>query len=107
MGQKYGQLSLDDRCIIARLSEAGKTIRQIAAAMDRQPSTIARELKRNSGTQVAIAHRTLSSRPKADAGEEVGCCESPLCKPWCLSGWRRDCLLRRWRDDSSARKEAR
>lgn len=52
MGQKYGQLSLDDRCIIARLSEAGKTIRQIAAAMDRQPSTIARELKRNSGTQV-------------------------------------------------------
>jgi transposase, IS30 family len=52
MGQRYEQLSLDDRCDIARLSDAGKTIRQIAAAMDRSPSTIARELKRNSGTQV-------------------------------------------------------
>jgi IS30 family transposase len=52
MGQKYAQLSLEDRCTIARLSEAGKTIRQIAAVMDRTPSTIAREIKRNSGTQV-------------------------------------------------------
>ena len=52
MGQKYKQLSLEDRCTIARLSEAGKTIRQIAAVMDRQPSTIARELNRNSGSQV-------------------------------------------------------
>jgi IS30 family transposase len=52
MGQKYAQLSLDDRCEIARLSEAGKTIRQIAAAMDRSPSTIARELKRNRGAHV-------------------------------------------------------
>jgi IS30 family transposase len=52
MGQKYAQLSLEDRCTIAWLSEAGKTIRQIAAVMDRQTSTIAREIKRNSGTQV-------------------------------------------------------
>jgi transposase, IS30 family len=52
MGEKYGHLSLDDRCEIARLSEAGKTIRQIAAAMDRSPSTIMRELKRNRGAQV-------------------------------------------------------
>src|SRR5713226_33258 len=52
MGQKYEQVSLDERCTIARYSQAGKTIRQIAAAMDREPSTIARELKRNSGAQV-------------------------------------------------------
>ena len=52
MGQKYEQLSLEDRCTIARLREAGKTIRQIAAVMDRQASTIARELKRNSGSRV-------------------------------------------------------
>src|SRR4029450_11273651 len=32
--------------------QAGKTIRQIAAAMDRAPSTITRELKRHSGAQV-------------------------------------------------------
>lgn len=48
----YSQLSLEERCSIARLREAGQSIRQIAAALDRQPSTIARELKRNSGSQV-------------------------------------------------------
>lgn len=48
----YRQLSLDERCSIARLRAAGQSIRQFAAALDRQPSTIARELKRNSGNQV-------------------------------------------------------
>lgn len=48
----YSQLSVEERCSIARLREAGQSIRQIAAALDRQPSTIARELKRNSGNQV-------------------------------------------------------
>src|SRR5438046_9821753 len=52
MGQKYEQLSLEQRCTIARYSQAGKTIRKIAAAMDRTPSTIARELKRNRGAKV-------------------------------------------------------
>ena len=48
------------------LSQAGKTIRQIAAVMDRAPSTITRELKRNSGTQVgyqpAYAEQQAKSR---------------------------------------------
>ena len=48
----YSQLSIEERCSIARLREAGQSIRQIAAALDRQPSTIAREVKRNSGAQV-------------------------------------------------------
>src|SRR2546429_7818974 len=52
MGQKYEQLSLEQRCTIARYGQAGKTIRKIAAAMDRAPSTIARELKRNRGAKV-------------------------------------------------------
>src|SRR5437764_9217429 len=52
MGQKYEQLSLEQRCTIARYSQAGKTIRKIAAAMNRAPSTIARELKRNRGAKV-------------------------------------------------------
>lgn len=66
MGQQYEQLSLKERCKISGLSQAGKTIRQIAAAMDRAPSTIARELKRNSGTQVgyqpAYAEQQAKSR---------------------------------------------
>jgi transposase, IS30 family len=47
----YGQLSLEERCTIARLREAGQSCRQIAAAMDRSASTICRELKRNRGAQ--------------------------------------------------------
>src|SRR5512136_2825596 len=66
MGQEYEQLSLEQRCTIARHRQAGKTIRQIAAAMDRAPSTIARELKRKSGTQVgyqpAYAEQQAKSR---------------------------------------------
>jgi IS30 family transposase len=49
MGATYGQLSLEERCAIAELRRAGRTIRPIAAALDRQPSTISRELKRNTG----------------------------------------------------------
>ena len=52
MGRSYQQLSLDDRCEVARLSANGSSVRQIAAALDRSPSTISRELKRNRGTQV-------------------------------------------------------
>ena len=49
---RYRQLSIEERCSIARLHEDGQSIRQIAATLDRQPSTIARELKRNSGSKV-------------------------------------------------------
>jgi IS30 family transposase len=52
MGRNYDQLSLDDRCEIARLSANGSSVGQIAAALDRSPSTISRELKRNGGKQV-------------------------------------------------------
>ena len=52
MGERYDQLSLDERCTIARLREAGQSIRQIAAALDRPPSTISRELKRNTGRHI-------------------------------------------------------
>lgn len=47
MGTRYRQLALDERCAIARLRAAGHSIRQIATALDRAASTIARELSRN------------------------------------------------------------
>jgi len=63
---RYTQLSLEERCSIARLREAGQSIRQIAAALDRQPSTIARELKRNTGSKIgyrpAYAQAQTSAR---------------------------------------------
>ena len=52
MGDRYEQLSLEERCTIARLREAGQSLQQIAAALDRSPSTISRELKRNTGKHV-------------------------------------------------------
>jgi transposase, IS30 family len=52
MGQNYRHFSLDERCEIACLQAEGRSIRQIAAALDRAPSSIARELKRNSGNKV-------------------------------------------------------
>jgi len=52
MGRIYQQLCLDDRCEIARLFANGSSVRQIAAALDRSPSTISRELKRNRGARV-------------------------------------------------------
>ena len=65
MGRSYEQLSLDDRCEIARLSANGSSIRQIAAALDRPPSTISRELKRNSGTQVGYKPRYAQQQTQA------------------------------------------
>jgi IS30 family transposase len=47
MGQTYAQIRIEERCEIARLRAAGRSIRQIAAAVDRAPSTVTRELKRN------------------------------------------------------------
>jgi IS30 family transposase len=66
MGQRYEQLSLEE------------PLRQIAAALDRPPSTISRELKRNSGSHVgyrpayadqeARARRWSGSRLERDDG---------------------------------------
>lgn len=50
MGQDYRHLSLEERCEIARLQAEGHSIRKIAAALDRAPSSIARELKRNTAS---------------------------------------------------------
>lgn len=47
MGTRYRQLDLDERCTLARLHDAGHSVRKIAAALDRAASTIARELSRN------------------------------------------------------------
>ena len=52
MAQRYSRLELEDRRSIARLHEAGQSIRQIAAALDRSPSTVSCELRRNRGAKV-------------------------------------------------------
>lgn len=46
--KKYNHFTLEERCTIARLHQERQSLRKIAAALDRAPSTIAREIKRNS-----------------------------------------------------------
>ncbi|MGH6644658.1 MAG: IS30 family transposase, partial [Bradyrhizobium sp.] len=77
MVRHYGQLSLEERYTIAHLYKDGQSIRKIAANLDRAPSTVSRELKRNCGTQVgykpgyadeqARARRWTGSRLERDA----------------------------------------
>ena len=52
MGRAYRQFSLEERCAIARLHEDGQSLRQIAAALDRSPSSVSRELNRNTGRRI-------------------------------------------------------
>ena len=47
MARTHTQLSQAERRKLARLQAEGRSARQIAAALDRAPSTITRELKRN------------------------------------------------------------
>jgi transposase, IS30 family len=68
---RYTQLSLEERCSIARLHEDGQSIRQIAAALDRQPSTVARELKRNTGRKVG--YQPAYAQAQASARRWSGC----------------------------------
>ena len=80
MGDQYQQLSLEERCTIAQLREAGQSIRKIAAALDREPSTISRELKRNSGNQVGYRPSYAEQQARA--------------RRWCGSRMERDDDLR-------------
>ena len=49
--RKYRHFSIEERCEIARRCQAGESIRKIAAALDRSPSSVARELERNRGSK--------------------------------------------------------
>src|SRR6202051_2328022 len=71
MGQCYGQLSLEERVEIYRLHAGGRSQNEIASALDRAPSTISRELRRNSrptkvwtgGYEPIRAQRLAERRP--------------------------------------------
>jgi hypothetical protein len=65
MGRKYEQLSLEDRCTIARLQAEGRSIRHIAAAVDRAPSTVSREIDRNRGREVGYQPGYAQQQAKA------------------------------------------
>ena len=64
MGREFRQFSIEERCEIARRCQARESIREIAAALDRAPSSVARELKRNHGTH---GYQPVYAEQQADA----------------------------------------
>ena len=66
MGKRYIHVTIEERCEMARLRAAGQSVRQIAAGLDRSPSTVARELKRNGsrteGYQPVYANQASHAR---------------------------------------------
>lgn len=58
----YVHLSLDERFAIAQLHEAGRSRRSIARALGRAPSTIKRELERNSNADGRYRPQTAEAR---------------------------------------------
>jgi transposase, IS30 family len=65
MGRSYVQLSFEDRCEIARRTAEGQSVRKIAADLDRSPSTVSREVKRNSGRKVGYKPEYANEQTKA------------------------------------------
>jgi transposase, IS30 family len=73
MGRAYVQISFEDRCEIARRRAEGHSIRKIAADLDRAPSSIARELKRNGGRKVGYkpAYAQQQTRARRWSGSKL------------------------------------
>src|SRR6266700_4288101 len=102
MGEHYEHLSLEERCHIAQLRAAGRSIRQIAAAVDRPPSTISRELKRNSGAQ--LVYKPAYAQEQARARRWTG---SRLERDDALRSLVLDRLARGWSPEQVAGRLAR
>ncbi|BCP52656.1 IS30 family transposase [Kaistia sp. 32K] len=107
MGREYSQLGLEERIEIARLSGEGASIRQIAAALDRAPSSIARELKRNRGQQVGYqpAHAEAQARARRWNGSRLD--RDPALRTEVLgqlrAGWSPEQIAGRLRRDGPSR----
>ena len=82
MGKTYDQLGKDERYEIYRLHEAGKSRREIGRLMDRDGSTIRRELRRNqlprgeykpaSADRITLSKRRRLSKIERPSGSPAG-----------------------------------
>jgi transposase, IS30 family len=104
MGHRYEHLSLEDRCEIARLQAGGSSVRQIAAALDRAPSTISREMRRNRGREVGYRPSYAQQQARARARRWVG---SRLERDAALRRMVFGCLARGWSPEQVAGRLAR
>jgi IS30 family transposase len=96
MGKCFRQFDLEQRCEIARRRHAGESLRQIAAALDCAPSSIARELKRNGS---ARGYQPAYAAQQAHARRWRG---SKLVRHPHLQKRVLDCLAMRWSPETVA-----
>jgi IS30 family transposase len=97
MGQKYGQLSLEERCEITRLQAGGCSLRKIAEALGRDPSTLSRELRRN--TDRDAGYKPAKAQGKADQRRWKG---ARLDRDKALREDVLACLARGWSPEQAA-----
>lgn len=71
MGTRYRQFSIEERCELARLQAEGRSLRQIAAAVDRSPSSVSRELRRNGGKDYRPAYAEEQARARRWKGGKL------------------------------------
>jgi len=71
MGERYSQLSIDEREMIAVMRADGKTARAIGRVIRRSHSTIVRELERNSPKVYKGYYLAHKAEERARGGEEV------------------------------------
>jgi IS30 family transposase len=106
MGKYYRQLSLEERCTIARLHEAGQSVRKIAAALDRPPSCVSRELKRNIGVQVgykpSYAQEQAAARRWGGSRLERNAELRTLVLEWLGRGWSPEQIAGRLKQQRAA-----
>jgi IS30 family transposase len=93
-------LSLDEREKIRDLLKAGASVRKVASALGRAPSTVGREIARNSDPQLGYlphgAHRKAAARRPRPKEGKLGV-EGPL------RSWVRDRLRIRWSPEQISR----
>ena len=81
MGNQYTSLSIEERTQIQLLREQGSSCRAIARQLDRQPSTVTRELRRNGarGYVAHVAHQRGAARRARPLLRKLGpCLDTPL-----------------------------
>ena len=73
MERHYTQLTVEERCEISRLRSGGSSIRQVATSLDRSPSSISRELKRNSSGKTGYkpAYADQQTRARRWSGSKL------------------------------------
>jgi len=85
-------LSADERAVIAHEHNRGRTVRATAALLGRSPSTVSRELGRNTTRAGCTGAAAAPARPAAPATARLrmGCCGRSSSSAWtCGGAWSR------------------